>query len=418
MLKKIIKFIKYNTFMAVIIAVVFVAVASAVASNDDVKKQIIGEEIVETQGVDNTLLLATDLEDFDLEMKITNVMEDAENYYIDYEFNTLGIQDNVWQEIFNQSQLVVSIEALEGGDLGLYATEELGEVIDYQLAYLKEVQENEEEKGETLVVETTIYTKLIGLVFDTKTKKLPGYKLVVKPPVAEENDAQDDSTQSMEPTDNSAPQPYGTMEPTDSDYPDDSYYYEWLIGNCISNGGYWYDSVCNAEPEIVESDDSSAPQPSGTMEPTGDPEDTPVCDADNLDLCDQELCEGAGLYWYSDVCNIEEETPLTSPNQGENPGDPEDTPVCDADNLDLCDTQDLCEGVNLYWYDNDGDGNEVCNIEEEVVTPAFICDADHPTLCDAQEICEDMGLYWYNEKCHIEEDVVDEDSEGATNVME
>ena len=123
MFKKIITFIKYNTFTAIIIAVAFVAVASAVASNEDIKKNVIGEEIVETQGVDNTLLLATDLEEFDLEMKITDVFQDDENYYVDYQFNTLGIQDNVWQEIFNQGQLVVSIESLEVGDLWLYVIE-------------------------------------------------------------------------------------------------------------------------------------------------------------------------------------------------------------------------------------------------------------------------------------------------------
>ena len=144
MFKKIATFIKYNTLTTIIIAVAFIAVASAVASNEDVKKNIIGEEIVETQGVDNTLLLAADLEEFDLEMKIMDVFQDDENYYVDYQFNTLGIQDDVWQEIFNQSQLVVSIESLEGRDLGLYIMEELGEVIDYEIAYLKEVKENEE----------------------------------------------------------------------------------------------------------------------------------------------------------------------------------------------------------------------------------------------------------------------------------
>ncbi|MBU4338066.1 hypothetical protein KKD57_00725, partial [Patescibacteria group bacterium] len=61
MLKKIISFIKYNTFTAIIATVAFVAVASAVASNEGVKNKIIGEEIVEKSGVDNSALLAADL---------------------------------------------------------------------------------------------------------------------------------------------------------------------------------------------------------------------------------------------------------------------------------------------------------------------------------------------------------------------
>ena len=420
MFKKIINFIKYSNVFTIVALVVFVAIASAIASNEDIVDKVLGEEIVETQGVDNTLLLATDLEDFDMEMKITNVTEDtfleeaelpigssasdeksdAGNYYIDYQYRTLGIQDDVWQEIFRQKQLVISKTALADRDLGLYVMEELGEIIDYEIAYLKEVQENEEEKGETFVVETTIYTGLIGLVFDTKTKKLPGYELVVKPPVVEETSPDDDA-----PHPNPLPLGEGDGE-TPDDYVKDSYYYEWLIGDCLSGGGYWYNSVCNTEPEITD----------------------PVCDADNIDLCTtQELCEIAGLYWYdnddgNDVCNVEEEDPdgTSAPQPSgtmepanEDPEDPEITdPVCDADNLDLCTDQDLCEGISLYWYDNNDDGDDVCNISQEGSTqsmeptdaPAFTCDADHPTLCDAEEICKDMGLYWYGGECHLEEE--------------
>ena len=193
MLKKIINFIKYSNIFTIFALVAFVAITSAVASNEDVIKKVLGGEIIETQGVDNTLLLATDLDNFDLEMKITNVTEDIElvenveltedpedvedvedsesfedsesnqtgNYYVDYEYKTLGIQDNVWQEILRQKQMVISKVSLEGRDLGLHIMEELGEVIDYQLAYLKEVQENEEAKGDTPVLEKTIYTGLI-----------------------------------------------------------------------------------------------------------------------------------------------------------------------------------------------------------------------------------------------------------------
>ncbi|MCG2692086.1 hypothetical protein L6272_04655 [Microgenomates group bacterium] len=101
-------------------------------------------------------------------------------------------------------------------DLGIYATEEIGEVADNELAYLKEVQAAERAKGETKVVQTTDYSGLIGLVLNTKTKELPGYEPVIKPPeiIAQPEPApinqpelinptkQDGSTQSMEPTKN------------------------------------------------------------------------------------------------------------------------------------------------------------------------------------------------------------------------
>ena len=253
MLKKIISFIKYNTFTAIIATVAFVAVASAVASNEGVKNKIIGEEIVEKSGVDNSALLAADLENFDLAMEITNVAEDMEEaklpigdlasdekpietgkYYIDYQYNTLGIQDDVWQKILRQKRMTVSKAALGGGDLGLYVSEELGEIIDNEIAYLKEVQKNEEEKGQTYITEKTEYSGLIGLVLNTKTKELPGYEPVVKPPKPVENlnaqipnpsqipNSNDQiliSTPSVEPTPAPTAEPTPTPEPTPASTP-------------------------------------------------------------------------------------------------------------------------------------------------------------------------------------------------------
>ncbi|MCK5475626.1 MAG: hypothetical protein KAI71_03540 [Candidatus Pacebacteria bacterium] len=326
MFKKIIQFIKYNLLIVVVGIVAFVAVASAVASNENIKKNVIGEEIVKKSGVDNSLLLVIDLENFDLEMEITNALEDEENFYIDYQYKMLAIKDNAWQEVLYKKQLIVSKASLDGRDLGLYAMEELGEIIDYQLAFLKEVQEKEIEKGVTVVLETTEYTGLIGLVFDTKTKELPGYEPVVKPPVIEEID--DRSPDESQGDDGSA------TEPKNDDPIDDSAYYQKLKELCEENNLFWYDNVCHDEPKIL------------------------VCDSDHLDLCNtKDLCDGIGLYWYDDVCNAEEKESAEEPI--EEPADEE--PICDLENLSLCNTQDSCLGADLHWYD------EVCNVEEEVV---------------------------------------------------
>ncbi len=394
MFKKIVNFIKYNTFTAIIIAIAFISVASAVASNDNIKKNVIGEEIVEKTGVDNTLLLAEDLDNFDLEMKIVAVTEDLNpaveldlsedskskepvdlrNYYIDYQYKTLAIQDDVWQEIFYQKQLVISKEELQGEDLGLYVSEELGEVIDYEISFLKEVQENEKEKGQTLVQETTKYTGLIGLVLDMKTKELPGYEPVVKPAVIEVNNTlQDSSTRSMKPTDNNENFDDYVGDSEAGSYPSDSFYYQWLIENCLSSNGYWYNDICNAEAEVAE-DIVIADSESEDV-------DIPICDTNNLNLCvTQELCEGINLYWYNNICNSEAEVV-------------EDIAIEDSESEDV----------------------EIESPTQEAET--FTCDTDHPILCDAQEICEDMNLYWYNEECNIEEEIIEdiiiEDSAGT-----
>ena len=271
MLKKIAKFIKYNTLAAVIIAIAFVAVASAMA-DEETRNKVIGEEIVEKSGVDNTALLAADLDNFDMEMKITGAMEDPPeiedgNYYIDYQYKTLAIKDNVWQEVLAKKQMVVSKKSLAGRDLGLYVKEELGEIIDYQLAYLKKVQDSEAKKGRTVVLETTEYTGLIGMVLDTKTKELPGYEPVVKPAepeikeddgntINEEFEEEDIENGKLDIEEESSPAP-PSQEPSltspsqgeEKNYPAGAPVWEQMEKNCLNNGGFWYNDTCNAEEE-------------------------------------------------------------------------------------------------------------------------------------------------------------------------
>ena len=71
---------------------------SAMAS-EDIRNVIIGQEVVTEQGIDNSQLLSADLENFDINLKINNVLEDEENYYADYSFNTFGVKDNLGQPV-------------------------------------------------------------------------------------------------------------------------------------------------------------------------------------------------------------------------------------------------------------------------------------------------------------------------------
>lgn len=310
-INRVIHFIKYHNAFTIGLMLVFIF-TGAIFASEDLRDTIIGEEIVSQTGVDNTALLAADLSVFDLAMTIDAVSEDENKYYIDYSFKTLGIKDNIWQELTRVSRMTIAKLGLAGRDLGLYVAEELGEIADYELAYLQEVQTAEREKGETRTVETTEYTGLIGLVLNSKEKVLPGYVPVVEP-------AQIVVYQSPEslPTPEPQPQP----EPPAS------------------------------APEPQPEPSQPEPEPP-TLEPEPQPPTPePICSADHLDLCiNQELCQGINLYWYNDVCNLEPE-----PEQ-----EPEPQPVCDIDHLDLCISQELCEGVSLYWYNN------VCNLEPQV----------------------------------------------------
>jgi hypothetical protein len=151
--KKIIKFVKYHNAFVIMMVLAFVGIGGVFA-NEDIRDAVIGEEVVvEIKGIDNSAILACDLEAFDAMMRIVDVTGDTENYFVEYAYYTLAIEDNAWQEITRQETLDVSKAALEGRELGLYLIEELGEIVESELAFLKEVQENEMTKGETEVVE-------------------------------------------------------------------------------------------------------------------------------------------------------------------------------------------------------------------------------------------------------------------------
>ncbi len=180
-IEKIIYFIKYHNAFIIGLVGIFVVMSSVLAASPQVREAMIGKAIIGRQGIDNSAILIADLDNFDFEMKIKDVFEDEESYHLKYSYKTMGIEQNIWKEIEKEGMLNVVKVAIEGEDLGLYVAEELGEIVDSQLAYLKEVQEKESQKGKTLVQETTKYTALIGLVLDSKTKVLPGYEPVVKP---------------------------------------------------------------------------------------------------------------------------------------------------------------------------------------------------------------------------------------------
>jgi len=179
-MQKIINFIKYNNGFMIILGIVFLGAGSSFAS-ETVRDAVIGQTIEETKGMDNSALLAINLNSFKQEMNIGDVSEDEENYYVGYSFSTFDIKDNIWQNQTKNQTLKVPQEALNGGkDLGLYVQSELAQVMDAQLAYLKDAQEREQKKGQTKIIKTTKYTGLKGLVLNSETKELEGYTPVME----------------------------------------------------------------------------------------------------------------------------------------------------------------------------------------------------------------------------------------------
>ena len=179
-MQKITNFFKYNNAFILILGALFLVAGSSFAS-ETVRDAVIGQTIEETKGMDNSALLAANLNSLKQEMSIADVSEDETNYYVSYSFSTFDIKNNAWQNQTKNQTLKVPKDALNGGkDLGIYVQSELAQVMDGQLAYLKDSQEREQEKGVTKIIQTTKYTGLKGLILNSETKELEGYEPVVE----------------------------------------------------------------------------------------------------------------------------------------------------------------------------------------------------------------------------------------------
>lgn len=182
---KALDFAKYHNGFVIGLMLAFFGGAAIFAADPGAREAVLGKEIVSQTGVDNSAILAADLDNFDFEIKINEVAEDENNYYVDYSFRTLEIQDNIWQEAQRRSSMTIDKLSLAGKDLGLYVQEQLMQVAQNEQNYLKQVQAAETKKGPTQIARAAEYTGLIGLVLDAKNAILPGYDPVVKPAPAE-----------------------------------------------------------------------------------------------------------------------------------------------------------------------------------------------------------------------------------------
>ncbi len=176
MFKKIIHFIKYNNATVLILAVFLVAGGSVLASEPG--REAIGARQTDVVGVDNTLLLAADLADFDMEFKIEKIEADNKMYYVTYTFLDLALINNAWQYQAREKTRRVSKDLKQ--DLGLYLAEELSEEYQARLKELRQAQARAKETGEEKRVEVTAYSGLVGKALNAAGRVFPGYRAVKK----------------------------------------------------------------------------------------------------------------------------------------------------------------------------------------------------------------------------------------------
>jgi len=187
-MRALVNFIKYNNLVPITLGVIFLGSGAAFAASDP---QAIYNAQQEVVSVDNTYIVGKDLSAYTPRVQITGVTEDGDNYYVSYVIATIDLNGYRWQDV--QKAEVMRVSKPDLGpyrDLGVYVTQQLKQILDRELAYLRQVQEKERKQVSQAVVATT-YGGLIGQFLDTNMETLPGYTpVVVAPTEASNNNAQ------------------------------------------------------------------------------------------------------------------------------------------------------------------------------------------------------------------------------------
>ncbi len=174
MLQKILHFIKYNNATIIILAVILILGGGALAAGPE----NIGQKQTSVQGVDNTALLAADLENFSMDFKIENIQQDENYYYVTYSFLDLALSDSAWQYQLSQKTQKVSKKIKQ--DVGVYMAKFMAKHYEARIRELKQEKSLAQSQGEQKRVEVTEYSGLIGKTLDLAAAVFPGYEPVVK----------------------------------------------------------------------------------------------------------------------------------------------------------------------------------------------------------------------------------------------
>lgn len=177
MFKKVIHFIKYNNFTVFIVLAVFLLMSGAFAATP-AGQEAIGTKKSHIEGIDNSLLLAVDLEKHNMDFKITKIEQDEKYYYITYSLIDIGLIDNAWQYQLKEKTRKVSLSLKE--DLGIYLAGELKEEYEARIRELKEEQIQAQAAGEQKRTELTEYSGLIGQTLNLAAAVFPNYEPVKK----------------------------------------------------------------------------------------------------------------------------------------------------------------------------------------------------------------------------------------------
>jgi len=173
MFEKVIHFIKYNNLTVLLVLAIFLATGGVFAQTP-VGQEIIGQEEKRFEGIDNTLLLTADLDNFNMDFKIEKIEEDEKYFYVTYTYLGLIQEDNAWQYLIQEK--IKKISKKLRLDLGVYLAEQFKQEYEAHLKDLRLAKDGAEKIGTATRTEVVAYTGLIGRILDFASGVIPGYE--------------------------------------------------------------------------------------------------------------------------------------------------------------------------------------------------------------------------------------------------
>lgn len=145
LMKSFLDFIKYNNAFPIILSVVILGTGAAFAASPELRQAVFAPTRVapapeKAKPTATKKLLSENLGKFDLDVRIDAVTEDTANYHAAYSYTTLEVGDGAWKEARKNGKMDIPKALLGKRDLKSYLVEQIGQVIDREIAYLSEAQ--------------------------------------------------------------------------------------------------------------------------------------------------------------------------------------------------------------------------------------------------------------------------------------
>lgn len=196
-MRKILDFIKYNNAFPLIVSVVLLCTGAAFASSPELRQAVFapadtGAPILPKK-TDTKQLVAEDMKHFDLGLRIDAITEDVEAYHAVYAYQTLAVAGGAWQPVRKTGKMDIPKKLLGKRDLGTYLAEQIGQVIDREVAYLREAQ-----AAVRVAAAPAASSRYAGLVGQPVKKPAAGDAASVTETDTAASDAQSDTTDGQE----------------------------------------------------------------------------------------------------------------------------------------------------------------------------------------------------------------------------